>query len=545
MDQGRQVIRRGFKLGFLFAGVLAASAFAPACASDEDGGTAVEESEENLAETDGLFGDDRVADVLKKDLKKVPNSFQQAEKLFKIGRSCARTDSKEIFVVEEAQTRGEAGTSKTQTILPRAVISGCNTPDIKPPAGVTDPQWGSYSLFLALFSDPDSPAGKAGDTIVYDRVEMMALDRKTGLYNFYVFSPGADPNGPGIMQRIRLMPDNSVLVYEKKPTVKRVAKAPSTRNRQCNDCHANMGPLMNEMSEPWTNWVSTRNLLPPNTNISGDTKAIVNEATALDGSHGRTSFANDLEKTMLAGIAAWNEGLPKEDGTVIPSTGFVQANIEGTQPKKISGLLKSVFCETELKYISGADTIPLEVFFDPFVFGSSIVRPLSYSLDIFPVMMPVRSEMDKRIEKTLQKKGVVSFKTVTAVRLFDEKNDIFSAIRCGLYPKVTAQLPTDSTKVDAHVRTVLRSQVDALVPAGPRREYTKLLLDDAAAGDKVNAARSAYLAEATPRIKAEFEKIQTAPGRTELKKRSTDRKVAAEKMFPGDRAPLPVLTPEN
>ena len=86
---------------------------------------------------------------------------------------------------------------------------------------------------------------------------------------------------------------------------------------------------MNEISEPWTNWVSTRKLLPTDTNISGDTKAIVSEATALDGSHGRTSFANDLEKTMLAGIAACNEGLPKEDGSVIPTTGFVQANIDG------------------------------------------------------------------------------------------------------------------------------------------------------------------------------------------------------------------------
>lgn len=536
---------RGVKLGLLFAGVLAAAAFAPACSSDPEATEEDNATEENLAEADGLFGDDRVADVLKKDLTKVPNSFQQAEKLFKIGRACARTDSKEIFVVEEAQTRGAAGTSKTTTILPRAVVTGCNTPDVKAPNGVYDPQWASYSLFAALFSDPDSEAGKKGDTMVFDRVEMMALDRKTGLYNFYVFEPGPVANGPGIMQRIRLMPDNSVMVYEKKPAVKRVSKTPSTQNRQCNDCHANMGPLMNEMSEPWTNWVSTRKLLPADTNISGDTKSIVSEATALDGSHTRTSFANDLEKTMLAAIAAWNEGLPKEDGTVVPGTGFIQANLEGNQPKKVSGLLKSVFCETELRYTSAIETVPLEVFFDPFVFGSSIQRPLAYSLDPVPVMMPVRSEMDKRIERALQKKGVLSFKTVTAVRLFDEKNDIFSAARCGLYPKVVAQLPTDATKVDAHVRNVLRGQTDAAIPAGPRRDYAKALLDDTLAGDKVTAARNAYLAEATPRLKAEFEKLQSATGRTELKKRSTDRKKAAEKMFPGDRAPLPVLTPEK
>lgn len=534
---------QGVKLGLLLAAVLGAAAFAPACGG-EPVGEEETQSEENLAEADGLFGDDRVADVLKADLTKVPNSFQQAEKLFKIGRFCTRTDSKEIFVVEEAQTRGAAGTSKTTTILPRAVITGCNTPDVKLPTGVTDPQWASYSLFLALFSDPDSPAGKKGDTIVFDRVEMMALDRKSGLYNFYVFSPGTSPTGPGIMQRVRLMPDNSVLVYEKKPGVKRVSKAPSTANRQCNDCHANMGPLMNEMSEPWTNWVSTRKLLPADTNISGDTKAIVSEAAALDGSHSRTSFANDLEKIMMAGIAAWNEGLPKQDGTVIPGTGFVQANLDGNQPKKVSGMLKSVFCETEIRYTSGADTVPLEIFFDPYVFGSSIVRPTSYSLDVFPVMMPVRSEMDKRIERGLMKKGVLSFKTITAVRLFDEKNDIFSPTRCSLYPKVIAALPAAPAEVDAYIRGILRPQVATLIPAGPRQDYAKALLDDALS-DKVTAARTAYLAEATPRLKAEFDKIQDVAGRTDLKKRSTERKKAAEKMFPGNRAPLPVLTPEK
>lgn len=520
----------------LFAG------FAPACGGTED--SVPESSEEDIAEADGLFGDDRVADVLRKDLKKVPSSYQQAEVLFGMGRACARTDSKEIFVVEEAQTRGNAGASKTATILPRAIVTGCNTPERIAPPEVYDPQWGSYSLLMALFSDPDTPAGKKGDTMVFDRVEMMALDRRTGLYNFYVFLPGPDPKGPGVMQRVRLMPDNSVLVYEKKPTAKRVSKAPSTQNRQCNDCHVNMGPLMNELSEPWTNWVSTHKLLPVDTNISGETKSVVSEAVSLDKSHTRVSFANDLEKIMVAGLAAWNEGLPKQDGTVLPGTGFVQANLDGDQPKRLGGLLKSVFCETELRYTTGFDTIPLEMFVDPYVFGSQLVRPPAYSLDVLPNMMPVRSEMDKRIERGLMKKNVLSFATITAIRLFDEKDDIFSPVRCGLYPKVIEKLPTDTTKVDAHVRGLLRPQVDALVPVGPRREYAKALLDDTAK-DKVSAARTAYLTEALPRIKTEMAKVQSAEGRADLKKRSMARKDLALKMFPGARVPLPLLPPEN
>ncbi len=535
-------MNRNGRLAFGLASAVLAAAFAPACGGTPDGEEAT--SEEDIAEADGLFGDDRVADVLRKDLKKAPSSYQQAEVLFGMGRSCARTDSKEIFVVEEAQTRGNAGTSKTGTILPRAVITGCNTPDRVAPPEVYDPQWGSYSLMMALFSDPSSEAAKKGDTLVFDRVEVMALDRRTGLYNFYVFLPGPDPKGPGIMQRVRLMPDNSVLVYEKKPTSKRVSKAPSTENRQCNDCHVNMGPLMNEMTEPWTNWVSTHKLLPVDANISGDTKSIVGEAASLDKSHARLSFANDLEKIMVAGMAAWNEGLPKQDGTVVTGTGFVQANIDGDQPKRVGGLLKSLFCETELRYASGTETVPVEVFADPYVFGSQLVKPASYSLDVFPMMMPVRSEMDKRIERGLMKKNVVSFATITAIRLFDEKNDIFSGIRCGIYPKVLDKLPAAVDKVDAHLRTVLRGQVEALIPAGPRREYARVLLDDTAK-DKVSGARSAYLAEAVPRIKTEMGKVQTPAGRSELKKRSSERKALAEKMFPGTRVPLPLLPPEK
>lgn len=529
-------------LAWALASAVALAASAAACSSTVV--DPIEESEEDIAEADGLFGDDRVADVLRKDLKKVPASYAQAEKLFGMGRACARTDSKEIFVVEEAQTRGETGTAKTNTILPRAIVTGCNTPDRVAPPEVYDPQWGSYSLMMALFSDPYTEAGKAGDTMVFDRVEVMALDRRTGLYNFYVFSPGPDPAGPGVMQRVRLMPNNSVLVYEKKPTAKRTTKAPSTKDRQCNDCHVNMGPLMNEMSEPWTNWVSTHKLLPVDTNISGATKEIVSESASLDKSHSRLSFANDLEKIMVAGTAAWNEGLPKQDGTVVDRTGFVAANLDGDQPKGIGGLLKSVFCETELRYTSGFETVPLEVFADPFVFGSALVRPLSYSLDVFPRMMPVRSEMDKRIERALQKKGVLTFATVTAARLFDEKNDIFSPARCALHAQVLVNLPTEAAKVDAHVRTVLRAAVDGAIPEGPRREYARVLLDDNAK-DKVSAVRTAYLTEAVPRIKAELDKVQTAEGRAQLKRRSTERKALAQKMFPGSRVPLPLLPAEE
>lgn len=539
MDEGRSLMMRKHTLSFLLVAAIASAVLVPACSSSD------ETVNDDLEDSEGLFGDDRVADALRHDMSKVPANFADAEKLFKIGRACARSDSKEVFVVEETQTRGVSGLSRTPTLLPRAVVAGCNTPDVVPPPGVTDPQWGSYSLFAALFSDPSTPAGQRGDTMVFDRVEMMALDRKTGLYNFYVFGPGPSRQGPGFMQRIRLTRDNKVVVVERTPESTRSTKTISKDSRLCNDCHVNMGPLMNEMSEPWTNWVSTRKTLPAVSSLSGATRDIVSEAIAPGQTHSRTSFANDLEKIMLSAIAAYNDGLPRADGTVQPGTGYVQANIDGTQPKNLAGLLKSVFCETELKFASSIETIPLELFVDPFVFGSALQRPPANATEPFPIMMPVRSEMDKRIERSLIKRNVISFKTATAVRLIDENNDVFSSARCGLYPKVLAALPKEVAKIDSHVRGIISASLAGLVPAGSRRTYIKLLIDESASTTDISNARAAYVAEASARVVGDFAKIQTPAGIAELKKRSTDRKSSATRMFPGDRSPLPLLTPED
>jgi hypothetical protein len=159
--------------------------------------------EQDIAETKELFGDDRVADVLKKDLKKVPRSWAEFETLFGVGRACKRTDSKEIYVVEESSTRATGHQEQTDTLLPRAVVTGCNTGEMNPPG---EPLYQSYSLMAALFSSPDVPGAASGDPMVFDRVEVMALDRKTGLYNFYVMTPSAYPDKPGILQRIQLRP---------------------------------------------------------------------------------------------------------------------------------------------------------------------------------------------------------------------------------------------------------------------------------------------------------------------------------------------------
>jgi hypothetical protein len=118
---------------------------------------------------------------------------------------------------------------------------------------------------------------------------------------------------------------------------------------------------MNEMHEPWTNWISTHKTLPDAASeLTGETRSIVEEAVSIDGAHSRLSLANDLEKTMMAAIRVWNEGQAS-----VPGSGFVQATVDGDQPGGVAGLLDSLFCQTELQYASSFGTVPLELFVDP------------------------------------------------------------------------------------------------------------------------------------------------------------------------------------
>src|SRR5260221_2190854 len=162
--------------------VLLLAGVAAACSS----GPADDTSSDNLAAVaatpgqKGFYGDDRVGAALKDHPELIPTNFGEYEQLFKVGRACARTDSKEVFVVQESQTRGQTGDEKTAALLPRAVITGCNTGNVRDFPTLRN----SYSLMAALISDPRMPHAADGDTMVLTPVEAVALDNTTGEYNF-------------------------------------------------------------------------------------------------------------------------------------------------------------------------------------------------------------------------------------------------------------------------------------------------------------------------------------------------------------------------
>jgi len=296
---------------------------------------------------------------------------------------------------------------------------------------------------------------------------------------------------------------------------------------RCFNCHVNGAPLMNEMQDPWTNWVSFKNTLPP-APMSGTTQQLVSQAVP-NASTGTSGLANDLEPIMRAAIQNYVFGSTKTNG-------WANATIAGTQPGGISRMLESVFCETELNYVSASQSLPLELFVDKDAAGpSSITPPPSFGDDKTPFQLPVRSARDKETESWLIQKKFLSAPTAMAVRLLDDENDIFSPARCNLLPAITKDLGTDPSKVDQRIRTVLTSKLDALAfkTTQPKRAaYLKSLLT---VGIRREVAQREYLDELSARFNAAPKTDQA------VKVKERFRKARARDKFNTRSTPLPII----
>jgi hypothetical protein len=524
----------------ILALVVGIAALGSAACSAAPGDDAETDQAAILAAEGDFYGDDRVGAILKGHPEKIPADLAAFEATFGVGRACQRADSKEIFVVDESQTRLE-GVNGATKMLPRAVITGCNTGDLSDPASAR----ASYTLFAALISDPDMHGAAAGDTVRTWPLEVMALDDKTGLYNFYVFEPAEEPAdawaviAPGTQGHVTRVARNKVegaaaaaptfAVVQRRLTKGEAPRTLDTRGANaCFNCHVNGGPLMNEMRDPWTNWVSFKSTLPLGT-FSGPTLELVSQAVP-NASKGTASLANDLEPIMRAATQEYVFGTKK-------ARGWARAMLAGEQHGGLEQGLRSVFCETELNYGSASQTIPMEVFLDPDAVASAdITAPPSYGTAKTPFQFPVRSALDKETESWLIQAKYLTASQVMAIRLLDDENDIFSTARCGLLPEIMKGLTADPSKVQAKVRTVLQSKLAALsfAKTQPKRAaYLKALLTTPAVD--TDAVEAEYLTELTARFVA-ADKSEAA-----VKLKEAARRAQARKMFPSDANPLPVL----
>ena len=516
--------------------VVAAGAVVAACSGTNDAEGGDEEDVVGKAANIVLFGNDRVGRMLQDHPEKAPNNFREYEELFKVGRKCARTDSKEIFVIEETGSRDDVGQTHTDKLLPRAVITGCNTDPQNP-----DSIRLSYSLMAALVSsqDPKRAADPLkGDTIVESPLEVMALDDTTGLYNFYKFFPSG-PSKPATILRVERAPDGSINDIILAPGAKTPVRQPAvkddgTKTQRCYGCHVSGAPIMNELKDPWTNWVSFRANALDLTKMSGETLSIVREAVP-NATTGRSSLAKGLEDALEAGMRAYVVG----QGSA-PDSGYGKAVLAGVQPGGLPRLLKSVFCQTDLNYVSAFDTVPVELFYDPAATASAALQPPVVNQgNVFPTLMPIRSELDKRVENWLMRAGYVTAKTVLAIRLVDDEHDIFSDSRCKLLDALGATLPKTPAEVDALVRKTLSAKATTLVPAGARRTYLQKLVDAKATPDDVTKAQAAYAADVTAKFATKTRLLETAEGRTKLRTPVVARMMGATALFPTAASPLP------
>jgi hypothetical protein len=501
---------------------LALAALAAACGSPQE----EVDSSEGAVVSGGvsgsdtaLFQDDRVGRQLKDNLANIPQDYPSFEKLFKIGRDCARADGKkEIFIVEEAQTRAVEGSTanvKTTKLMPRAVITGCNTGD---PSDINTVK-GSFSLMAALVSSERAPGAATGDTMKMTPLEVMAFDDTTGLYNFYVFEP-TGPGQPGTVTRF-FQKDGTVFQRRLVGGSKTPNDAAPHTSDACFRCHVNGAPLMNELHEPWTNWISPKKKLPTAA-MSGTTKALVEQAT----------LADQLEGIILAGTQTYIGGLAA-------GKGWVNRTRDGLLPGGVSRLLQPLFCETELNYVS-ADTslgIPPQVFFDPSVTaGAGLAFP--DPANGAPFLFPVRAARDELVERTLIKRDYLTEGMAVAIRLIDDENDIFSAKRCGVWSDVKQEITkaaageADQRLEPADVKAVLAKVLTAKLPSlglqPARLEYLKARL----AGTIHQKKQAAYNVEVSARFDALDKNVA---------KREAARKAAARKLFPNPANPMPIL----
>lgn len=417
------------------------------------------------------FGDDRVAEVLSRDPSRAPRTYAEHEALFGVGRACATPST---FVIEEQGTRFAEVVVPLARVAPRVIVTGCgSTPD-------------SYGLFTVM---PTDPARDPKDPLARTPVEVMALDRTTGTYSFYVF------DDEGVQRIVR---DASDRVY----TVVSPRDGSKPRRvdggRRCYGCHVQGGPIMASLGDPWTSWISVRRKSPLGS-YEGETAALT-----------KGGLANDLEPIVRNG----NRALARAIGA---------RTLAGLEPGGVSRLLRSVFCETEVQWASASSTMPLSLFVDPgAAAGAELVAPPS--TDGFPALLPVRSDIDQRIEEWLVEKGILELETVRVVRLLDDRNDVFSPSRCGVLEGLT--VPADG--VDAFLRAALGPAI-ARLPE-PAARYARALFGD---GD-LAAARAAYFASVRARIDAERD------DRTALEARVAARRLAARAMFPTSAHPLPI-----
>jgi len=454
----------------------------------------------SLEEQDLLFGQDAVRDALLAHSERVPSSFAQVEALFGIGRQCP-LPMQGIFVIEEPQTRVGGTFVATAAEVPRIVFTGCSDDPIA-----------RISIFAVLVSGTSS----VGDALAPNPIELMALDRVTGLYNFYDVTPGETPGHSGTLRRIVQLSDGAV--QDRTRRADRPLETTAANENHCFSCHVSGAPIMNELARPWAHWVSE---VSPRTR--GTYAGLTGDLTR------RASRAYELEQSMRLALDRHAAGPPRSEGQ-----GWVKAT--ASTDGGLRRILRSLLCSTELNY----EARPLSLFVDAeAVAGTTLVPPgIPANLRI-PSVNPTRSEHDRAVERALIGLDVLDSRTALAVRLIDDRDDAFSERRCALVDEVMVDGEPSLRALDARLRRVLGAPaVLAAIPDERARQYVSALVSREPAS-VLAARREAYVTEAERRVRALAASLYEPQGASEFETGAWRRVAGARALFPRSAAPLP------
>ncbi|MBK8235688.1 MAG: hypothetical protein IPK74_09050 [Deltaproteobacteria bacterium] len=268
-------------------------------------------------------------------------------------------------------------------------------------------------------------------------IEMQALDRRTGLYDYWVFSSG----------RFEFKGDS-------------LAAAAGTSN--CGRCHRDGGVLMKELDDPWLHWESSGKPLPG--------------VDALFAAHGAMLGQRGDGRELEALVRVGNDAI-------------IAARIDAqTKPTgKLATLLRPLFCSEQINLDAAGTTIdgpvsaiPADALLDP-LWGMTtgvtiestaydaavkaagqVVPGVSGRVDTeFKFAFPERAGFDVAYVRALIDRGIIDEAFALDVLAVDFTRPLFSDARCGLL----AFAPTSGDATPTRLREGFVTALQAAAPA--------------------------------------------------------------------------------
>ncbi|MEM6955565.1 MAG: hypothetical protein AAF411_08175 [Myxococcota bacterium] len=367
------------------------------------------------AEEDALLGDDRVGDVLRGRFRAFTGDPLELAEAVGASLNCERAN---VHVALEAQTRRDGMSRLAPMAVPRAVLSGC-TGD-------------AHEVFVVMTS-PEVPATPSDPLADNPTTELIALDRTTGLYNYYALTREQDGF---TLQRWIEADDGSIL--ERRKAATRPMEERIDDEGACFYCHANGAPILLD-AEPFnTPWLGPEDAAPAT--YTGITGEMLRSRDSVDS----------LIDVVRRGVEAHVAG----DGGV---RGYGPRVIAGLLAGQARRLIQPVFCPTEYQLVSPpAGRAPSTFFVDPSFAGETPPHPVGGDGDAPLVKVPIRAQVDVALERFVIAQGFIDEESVLAARLWDPSADL-SRARCDLYWELQRDLPQEASASRRYLREALHA----------------------------------------------------------------------------------------